>query len=89
MTMFFYDEYEYLEEYRRFREQDQPLISEYERLHRSLRQAEAALKGQPRDQEKAARVAQLQEELEALEQRAPWLKLDYPLEYLLWGPPHG
>ncbi|MDD2904046.1 MAG: hypothetical protein PHU44_16595, partial [Syntrophales bacterium] len=83
------DECEELEEYRRFREQNQPLILEYERLRRALHTAEAAQGEQPQDQEMAAEVAALREKLAALERQAPWLKLDYPLEYLLWGPPHG
>ena len=42
MAMFFYDEYEEMEEYRLFREQNQPLVLEYERLRRALQAAETA-----------------------------------------------
>jgi thioredoxin-like negative regulator of GroEL len=89
MAMYFYDECDELDEYRRFREQNQPLILEYERTRRALAAAEEVLAQHPEDREAEARIAGLREKLEALERQAPWLKLDYPLEYLLWGPPHG
>ena len=89
MTMFFFDEAEELEEYRTFREKSQPLILEYEKARAALRDAEAAMQDNPEDRERKASVAELQDRVAALEGQAPWLKLDYPLEYLLWGPPHG
>ena len=89
MTMFFFDDADELEEYQTFRRQDQPLELEYEKMRVALRDAEAALRVNPRDQEMAGKVVELKDRLAALERRAPWLTLDYPLEYLLWGPPHG
>jgi len=89
MSMFFFDEADELEEYRIFRRQDQPLELEYEKLRRALRDAETALGVNPGDAALAGKEAEIKDRLEALEKRAPWLNYDYPVEYLLWGPPHG
>jgi hypothetical protein len=88
MAMFFFDEAGELEEYQDFRKKDQPLELEYEKTRAALYLAEKALKEHPEDPEKAAKVRELQERMGALEKQAPWLTLGYPLEYLLWGPPH-
>lgn len=87
--MFFFDEAEELEEYQTFRQKDQPLMLEYEKTRAALHAVEKALEEHPEDREKAAKVLELQERIESLERQAPWLTLGYPLEYLLWGPPHG
>lgn len=89
MTMFFFDEADELEEYQIFRKKDQPLELEYEKVRVALSQAEADLKANPGDKQRENVVGELKKRLETLEQQAPWLKLDYPIEYLLWGPPHG
>ena len=89
MSMFFFDEADELEEYQTFRRQDQPLELEYEKLRLALRGAETALKGNPEDAALADQVAEIKGRLAALEKQAPWLNYDYPVEYLLWGPPHG
>jgi hypothetical protein len=89
MTMWFFDEAGELEEYQTFRRQDQPLELEYLRLRIDLRRAEAALRDHPGNPEAETKVADLQGRLAALEQQAPWLTFDYPVEYLLWGSPHG
>jgi hypothetical protein len=88
MTGYFFDDADEMEEYQLFRRQDQPLLRAYEKLRLALRQAETELQEDPQNQEKAATVAKLQDEVAALERQAPWLNYDYPLEYLLWGPPH-
>ena len=89
MVMFFFDEAGELEEYQTFRRQDQPLDLGYEKTRRALYAAKEVLREHPQDTERAARVAELQERLAALERQAPWLNLEYPVAYLLWGPPHG
>jgi hypothetical protein len=89
MTMWFFDDAEELEDYQIFLKKDQPLLLEYEKLRKALRAAETALQEHPEDKEREGRVAQIKETISALEQRAPWLTFDYPVEYLLWGPPHG
>jgi len=87
--MFFFDEVEETEEYQTFRQKDQPLELEYEKTRAALHAAEVALREQPEDRKMAAKVLELQEKMGALERQAPWLTLGYPLEYLIWGPPHG
>lgn len=89
MAMWFFDDAEELEEYQTFRRQDQPLELEYLKLRVALRAAEVALRAHPEDKEREAEVAEIKEKIAALERRAPWLTFDYPVEYLLWGPPHG
>ena len=89
MSMFFFDEADELEEYQTFRRQDQPLELEYEKLRVALRDTETALQGNPEDTAMAEKAAKIKDRLAALEKQAPWLNYDYPVEYLLWGPPHG
>jgi len=89
MTMFFFDEAGELEEYQTFRRKDQPLENVHLELRLALQKAEAALQDDPENQELKSRVAELKKKLKELEEKAPWLTLDYPLEILLWGPPHG
>jgi hypothetical protein len=89
MTMWFFDEAGENFEYQTFRRKDQPLELEYLKIRIDLRAAEVALRDHPGDPELEARVADLQRRLADLEQQAPWLTFQYPVEYLLWGPPHG
>ncbi len=89
MTTFFFDEAEDLEEYQMFRRQDLPLEKTYQKLRVALREAETALRKDPQNREMEATVAELKERLAELERQAPWLTYGYPIEYLLWGPPHG
>jgi hypothetical protein len=89
MAMFFFDEAGELEEYLTFRRQDQPLELKHLEIRTALNQAEEALRTDPENQEIIARIAELRNSLADLERQAPWIVLDYPLEYLLWGPPHG
>lgn len=89
MSMFFFDDADELLDYQIFRQKDQPLELEYEKLRVALRDAEVALQAHPENESIAAKVLELKNKLAALEQQAPWLTLDYPIEYLLWGPPHG
>ena len=89
MSMFFFDDADELLEYQIFRQKDQPLLLEYEKIRKALHEAEAALRAHPEDQARQTLVAELQKRLAELERQAPWLTLDYPIEYLLWGPPHG
>jgi hypothetical protein len=89
MVMFFFDEAGELEEYLTFRRQDQPLELKHLEIRTALNQAEEALRTDPENQEIIARIAELRNSLADLERQAPWIVLDYPLEYLLWGPPHG
>jgi ATP-dependent exoDNAse (exonuclease V) beta subunit len=89
ITMFFFNEAGELEEYQTLRRQDQPVELEYEKIRKALHESEAALRAHPEDKARQTLVAELQKRLAALERQAPWLNFDYPVEYLLWGPPHG
>lgn len=89
MTMWFFDDAEELEDYQIFLKKDQPLLLEYEKLRKALWAAEVTLRDHPEDNKGKAEIAEIKEKITALEQRAPWLTFDYPVEYLLWGPPHG
>jgi hypothetical protein len=89
MVMFFFDEAGDLEEYQTFRKQDQPLELVHLELRVALKEAEGSLRVHPGDREAQTRVDELKRKLAELDRQAPWITLDYPLEYLLWGPPHG
>jgi len=89
MSMWFFDDADELLEYQMFRRKDQPLENVHLELRLALQQADAALKDDPENQELQARAAGLQKRLKELEEQHPWLTFDYPLEYLLFGPPHG
>jgi DNA repair exonuclease SbcCD ATPase subunit len=88
MSMYFFDDSDELEEYQIFKQKDQPLELEYEKIRRELHSAEERLRVNSDDQTMQDQVAELKEKMAELERRAPWLKQGYPLEYLLWGPPH-
>jgi hypothetical protein len=49
----------------------------------------SSAKNDSEDPELHTKVAELKKKLQGLEEQAPWLTFDYPLEILLWGPPHG
>ncbi len=89
MVMFFFDEAGELEEYQTFRKKDQPLEMVYLEIRVALNDAEAALQANPGNEDLEARLEVLKKRLAVLEQEAPWLTFDYPVEYMLWGPPHG
>ncbi|MFZ5447859.1 MAG: hypothetical protein ACOZFS_04390 [Thermodesulfobacteriota bacterium] len=87
--MFCFDDAGELGEFQSFRKQDQPLEIEYSKLRAALHRAEADLKAHPEDKPRETMVAELKQRLKALERQAPWLNYDFPVEYLLWGSPHG
>ncbi len=89
MSMFFFDDAAEILEYQLFRRKDQPLENVHLELRQALQKTEAARKEDPDNPELKARAAGLKKELQELEEKNPWLTLDYPLEYLLFGPPHG
>jgi hypothetical protein len=89
MSMFFFDDAGEVLEYQMFRRKDQSLEQVHLELRKALQEAEAALKKAPGNPELKARAENLQKKLKELEEKNPWLTLDYPLEILLWCPPHG
>lgn len=86
--MWFYDDYGELEDYQAFRKEALPLEKEYLDLRKVLHEAEAALRQDPENEHLQAKVAYLKKRLRGLEQKAPWLAGDRPMEYDLWGSPH-
>lgn len=72
-----------------FREEARHIEREHLEIRKALRDAEEALRADPGDEHCDARVNYLRRRLSALEESAPWLRLDTPLEVLLWGVPHG
>lgn len=75
-----------LEHYETFKSQDQPLEMLHLKLRTLIRDLTAALRSQPDNQTLRDRLTELQKELADLEQRAPWILRDHPVELALWGP---
>jgi hypothetical protein len=89
MSMWFYDEAEEMEDYQAFKREVLRLESEYLEYRALLRDAEKDLRADPEDENLKARVNYFIRRLKDLERQGPWLSSDLPLEYALWGPPHG
>lgn len=77
------------EEWRTFRQEAQYLEKEHLETRVALRDAEAALRADPGNEELKAQVEELKSWLEELDRQAPWLTSDVPVEMALWGMPHG
>lgn len=77
------------EEWRTFRKEAQHLEQEHLETRVALRDAGAALRADPGNEELKARVEELKERLEELDRQAPWISADVPVEIALWGVPHG
>jgi hypothetical protein len=77
------------EQWQAFREEARPIEREYLELRKALRDAEEALRAEPGDEHRNARVDYLRRRLSELEKQAPWLTSETPPEILLWGVPHG
>jgi hypothetical protein len=87
--MWFFDDSEDLEAWREFRERAGEMELKHLATRKELFEAEAALRANPVDPQFAIRVDELRKRLAELDRQAPWISLDYPLEVLLWGVPHG
>lgn len=72
-----------------FREEARHIEREHLEIRKALRDAEEALRADPRDETRNARVTYLKRRLSELEKLAPWILSETPLEVLLWGVPHG
>ena len=88
-AMWFYDEAEELEGWQTFRKEAQHLEKEHLEIRVALRDAEAALRADPGNEDLKARVVGFKKRLEELDRQVPWISSDVPLEILLWGVPHG
>jgi hypothetical protein len=78
-----------LEQYKKFKQEDQPLEMIYLRLRTLIQKTEEKLRATPGNQEVQDQLRRLEEERDELESRAPWLTADYPVEMTLWGPGSG
>lgn len=87
--MWFYDEAEQMEEWQAFRQETLRVEKEHLEIRVALRDAEAALRADPGNDDLKARVAELKKRLEELDRQASWICSDVPMEILLWGVPHG
>jgi hypothetical protein len=87
--MWFYDDAEELEELQMLRKQTQQVEQDYLGLRVALRDAEAALRADPENEDLKVRVEGLKKSLEEIEKQYPWLCSEVPVEILLWGAPHG
>ena len=77
------------EEWRAFRKEAQPLEREHLERRVLLRDAEAAFRAEPEDEDLKARVRYLKKRLEDLDKKAPWISSDVPTEIALWGVPES
>jgi len=74
-----------LEQYEKFKQEDQPLEMVHLKIRTLIRDITVALRKEPENQELQERLRQLQEDLADLERRAPWIVADHPIELALWG----
>jgi len=87
--MWFYDEAGEMEAFQALRKEIRRLEKEYIELRKLLSNTEQALRADPDSQYLKAKVLYLKKRIKYLEKKAPRLSSDVPLEYALWGPPHG
>jgi hypothetical protein len=89
MAMWFYDEAGEMEAFQALRQEIRSLEKEYLELRKLLSNTEQALREDPDSEYLIAKVLYLKKRIKDLDKKAPRLSSDIPLEYALWGPPHG
>lgn len=72
-----------------FRLKKQPLEAAYLKLRTELEEAKRDLRGDPDNGAMKSRVENLKQRTRELEEEAPWLKAEVPVEMTLWGTTHG
>lgn len=77
------------EEWRTFRKEAGPLEKEHLELRTLLRDAEAALRADPGNEQRKGRVEYLKKRLEELDKKAPWISSEIATEMALWGVPES
>ncbi len=87
--IWFPDEAEELEGWHAFREETVLIERKHLEIRVALRDAEAALRDDPGNENLRARVKYLQKRLKGLERQAPWIASDIAMEVFLWGGPYG
>ena len=89
MAMWFYDEAGEMEAFQALRKEIRSLEKEYLELRKLLSNTEQALREDPDSEYLTAKVLYIKKRIKDLDKKAPRLSSDVPLEYALWGPPHG
>ena len=89
MAMWFYDEAGEMEAFQALRKEIRSLEKEYLELRKLLSNSEQALREDPDSEYLTAKVLYFKKRIKDLDKKAPRLSSDVPLEYALWGPPHG
>lgn len=89
MAMWFFDEAGEMEAFQALRREIRILEKEYLELRKLLSNTEQALRTDPDSEYLKAKVLYLKKRVKDLEKKPPRLSSDIPLEYALWGPPHG
>jgi len=79
------DKPEQMQDYQDFRQQARGVEQEYLELRKELCGAEAARYQDAADRSLQAKVDYLKKRLRGLEQQAPWLAADMPLDIAVWG----
>ncbi|MFB3815297.1 MAG: hypothetical protein ACE14L_14420 [Terriglobales bacterium] len=87
--MYFMDEDDDLRQMLEMRQRSHPLEQEHLETRVALRDAEAALNTYPDDEQLKTRVKQLQQKLDEINRKAPWISAEHPVELWLFGAPHG
>ena len=86
--MWFYDDKHEMVGYEDLCNEVKLIEREYLELRVLLRDAETDLKSDPDSEYLNAKVTYLKKRVKGLEEKAPRLAADYPLEIALYGPPH-
>jgi polyhydroxyalkanoate synthesis regulator phasin len=89
MTMYLYDDASEMEEFRIYQQEVRRVEKEFLEIRILLRDAEEASRADPGNEYNEAKVKYLRKRLRDLENQAPRLASDHPLEIALWAPPHG
>jgi hypothetical protein len=89
MAMWFYDDAGEMEAFQALRKEIRSLEKEYLELRKLQSNTEQALREDPDSEYLTAKLLYFKKRIKDLDKKAPRLSSDVPLEYALWGPPHG
>jgi hypothetical protein len=89
MAMWFFDDSGEMEALQALRKEIRSLEKEYLELRKLLSAAEQALRADPDNRYLKAKVLYFKKRIKDLDMNPVRLSSDVPLEYALWGPPHG
>jgi hypothetical protein len=89
VAMWFYDEAGEMEAFQALRKEIRSLEKEYLELRKLLSTTEQTLRADPDNEYLKAKVLYLKKRIKDLDMKPARLSSDVPLEYALWGPPHG